>query len=146
MQADFPFVWDMLDLLGLRFPGQPVEFKQREGRRFADNERVPFSFGQHKPRYHFRKLHTIQWVQLDRHDPEQNDLRSMSVPPKTALLLARDAFARVAISADVMRTVRQCPVVYISRCIAIIQFRLHVHVMPFQAVWVACCGARAHSD
>ena len=60
-------------------------------------------------------LHSIQWAQLDRDDPEQNDLRSMSVPPKAGLLLARGAFARVVLSDAVLRETAQCAVVYISR-------------------------------
>ena len=34
-------------------------------------------------RYKFKELHTIQWEQLS-DDPEQNDLRSMSLPPKAS--------------------------------------------------------------
>ncbi len=33
-------------------------------------------------RYKFRNLLTLRWLQLDRDDPEQNDLRSMNLPPK----------------------------------------------------------------
>jgi hypothetical protein len=63
-QDSDPFLWEAFDLLGVPMP-QSVEY------RF-----------QLRQRYHFERLWSINWVQLNKDDVEQNDLWSMSLPPK----------------------------------------------------------------
>ena len=74
IQEKYPHVWSVFEALGLKFPGEPIEYLPDIGKR-----------------YRFKTLLSIGWAQLNRDDPDQNDLWSMYLPPKV-LVACGDGF------------------------------------------------------
>ena len=58
-------VWDNLELLGIKFPRAPIEYEPDHGKRYL-----------------IKKLYIMDWVQLDKEDPDQNDVWSLYLPPR----------------------------------------------------------------
>ena len=58
-------MWDNLELLGIKFPRAPIEYEPDHGKRYL-----------------IKKLYIMDWVQLDKEDPDQNDVWSLYLPPR----------------------------------------------------------------
>ena len=76
-----PLVWEMLDVLGIRFPKEPLIYSPGENRSaLNDSQSAPHS---RPPSYHFKELHYVDWVQpstlLD-----DNDMWAQYVPPRVS--------------------------------------------------------------
>ena len=63
-------VWDNLELLGIKFPRAPIEYEPDHGKRYL-----------------IKKLYIMDWVQLDKEDPDQNDMWSLYLPPRVSQLI-----------------------------------------------------------
>ena len=71
-----PAVHEFLELFGVKLKHKPIIYDPKMGKR-----------------YKFKKLHRIDWVQLNNDDPEQNDLWSDYLPSRLALDRLREAAA-----------------------------------------------------
>eukprot|EP00054_Salpingoeca_dolichothecata_P026414 m.188814 g.188814 ORF g.188814 m.188814 type:complete len:426 (+) comp25649_c1_seq17:1169-2446(+) len=91
-----PRVWDALETLDL--PSRKPHVIYAPARR---------------KRYFFKKLYFVTWVQLDKDDPDQNDLWSDYLPPRLGLNLLRSAADRIA--AKSKGKLGQNTIVYVGR-------------------------------
>ena len=91
-----PLLWEMLDLLGVEFKKTPLIYTPGEAR------------------YLFKELHIINWLQQS-DDPDQNDLWSDFVPPRTGIARLRDRVRRHQLSGSTNNSTASFAIVYAAR-------------------------------
>lgn len=94
-----PFFHDFVDTFGIKLKHEPIIYEPSSSNR-----------------YHFDKLHRIDWIQLDTTDLDQSDLWSDYLPSRTALHRLREgAFEHQAGRAERGLGKKYPEVIYISR-------------------------------